>query len=332
MDLGEIAHLPKPITPHVNFSSFVFNILPLDFSFPRWSVNLAFSTSFFTVLLRAGARRPPSRQWFFYNISCYSSTKFSNLSYLHQRQVLPWNSFLCCSPTLPPAAHNPPVPTSKAPGVLWMQRSCGGLLCTGVEVRDASGGQRAKCLLICGPCWTIWWPSMSRLDTSKQRPLVLNFRECLVQTPQFSDEEAEIIGRNIKGLVHTTVGVRNHASRSTDPIARAWDLLSRPSTTLCSTIPSSSWEKVNSHDLGVRDSGPPDPPLIFSVKEYLGFVHLGSFNSEMGIIILTLTVLFVKREEKGEGWGTNLKASLMSEKLKGITFHTFRKYIRSDHL
>lgn len=115
MDLGEIAHLPKPITPHVNFSSFVFNILLLDFSFPRWSVNLAFSTSFFTVLLRAGAKRSHSPQWFFYNISCYSSKKFSNLRYLHHGQILSWNSFLYCAPTFPSSAHILPVTASKAP-------------------------------------------------------------------------------------------------------------------------------------------------------------------------------------------------------------------------
>jgi hypothetical protein len=45
MDLGEIAHLPKPITPHVNFSSFVLNILLLDFSFPRWSVKFSFHSA-----------------------------------------------------------------------------------------------------------------------------------------------------------------------------------------------------------------------------------------------------------------------------------------------
>lgn len=77
MDLGEGAHLPKPITLHVNFSSFVFHILLLDVGFPRWSVNLAFSTSFFTALLRAGAGRPRCPQRFFCNISCYFSTKSS---------------------------------------------------------------------------------------------------------------------------------------------------------------------------------------------------------------------------------------------------------------
>lgn len=117
MDLGEIAHLPKPITLHVHFGSFVFHIPLLDFGFPRWSVNLAFSTSFFTVLLRAGARRPHFPQWFFYNISCYLSAKSSNLRHLHQRQILSWNSFLHCAPTSPSAAHSSPVTTSTARGV-----------------------------------------------------------------------------------------------------------------------------------------------------------------------------------------------------------------------
>lgn len=198
MDLGEIAHLPKPITLHVNFSSFVFNILLLDFSFPRWSVNLAFLTSFFTALLRAGARRPCSPQWFFYNICCYSSTKFSNLSCLHQRQVLSWNSFLFCSPIFPPAAvPNPLVTTSKAPGVRWIRHFGGETSlhrCGGEGCFWRSTGQEPSPTWT---LWTIWWPhgaecSVSWWGASQQRPLAVNFREWLVQSPHFSEEEAEI--------------------------------------------------------------------------------------------------------------------------------------------
>lgn len=145
MDLGEIAHLPKPITLRVHFSSFVFHILLLDFGFPRWSVNLAFSTSFFTVLFRAGARRPHFPQWFFYNISCYLSAKSSNLRHLHQRQILCWNSFLHCAPTSPSTAHSSPGTTSKAWGVSDVNAaSLWGLTVTDREVEGGSKGQLAQ--------------------------------------------------------------------------------------------------------------------------------------------------------------------------------------------
>lgn len=159
MDLGEITHLPTPIKPHVNFSSFVFNILLLDFSLPRWSVNLAFSTSFFTVLLKAGDRRPHFPQRLFYNISCYLSTKSFNLRYLHQRQILSWNAFLHCVP-------NYLLPLLTA---LWLlhQRPLEWSECSilmGTPCHRGGGGAWLK--MSTSPnsfplwlYWRVWWPS-----------------------------------------------------------------------------------------------------------------------------------------------------------------------------
>lgn len=177
----------------------MFNILLLDFTFPRWSVNSAFSTSFFTVLLRAGARRPHFSQRFFYNISCYLSTKSSNLRYLHQRQILsesPSSTVL--------------LPLLLLLTILWLLHhwlldwcECSFLVRTSCHRwggREEGGSRRqlARCLPIIGPTehsdgqaeqkatW-VGWALRSR-DSQHPRGI----RGCSVRMPHFSDKEVEI--------------------------------------------------------------------------------------------------------------------------------------------
>lgn len=57
--LGEIAHLPKPITPHVRFQSFVFNVLPW-ISASLDDLSSEFCTSVPTTLFQTGLGDSPS--------------------------------------------------------------------------------------------------------------------------------------------------------------------------------------------------------------------------------------------------------------------------------
>lgn len=120
-DLGEIAHLPKPITPHVRFQFFVLNVLPWISASLDDPWVLSFALQFHTAPSRV--RRFTLPGWPFQNHLCHLAL---TLSHIRGKVFLLGNSFFSeawC-----------PLWLCQSLGVMWRQQSGEEANCPSLEV------------------------------------------------------------------------------------------------------------------------------------------------------------------------------------------------------